>query len=63
MRPLHYRRPILALQWAKATDIPAKEAWLVLLDGDLEKIPQIFDHAQKALAVARQSLFWASLAT
>ena len=48
----------LGIAMGKGTDIPAKEASLVLPDGDLQKIPQTIDLAQKAMAVVRQSLFW-----
>ena len=49
----------LGIAMGGGTDIAANEASVILLNGDLRKIPGIFDIAHKATTVIRQNLFCA----
>jgi heavy metal translocating P-type ATPase len=49
----------LGIAMGSGTDIATKEASAILLDSDLQKIPQIFDLARKTMNVVQQNFFWA----
>jgi Cu+-exporting ATPase len=49
----------LGVAMGGGTDIAANAASVILLNGDLRKIPGIFDIAHKAMTVIRQNLFFA----
>lgn len=49
----------LGIAMGSGTDIAAKEASVVLLDSDLQRIPGVFDLADKTMTVIRHNLFWA----
>jgi len=51
----------LGIAMGNGTDIASKEVSVVLLDSDLQKIPQLFDLAHKAMSLVRQNLFCALL--
>jgi len=49
----------LGIAVGSGTDIATKEASVILLDSDLQKIPQIFDLARKTMTIVQQNFFWA----
>jgi cation transport ATPase len=48
-----------AIAMGSGTDIAAKEASVILLDSDPQKIPQIFDLARKTMNIVQHYFFWA----
>lgn len=49
----------LGIAMGSGTDIAMRAASVVLMDNDLEKIPEVFDLARKTMRIVRQNLFWA----
>ena len=49
----------LGIAMGSGADIAMKAAAVVLMNGSLEKIVDIFDLSQKTMRVVRQNLFWA----
>jgi len=49
----------LGIAMGSGTDIAMKAAAVVLMNGSLPKILDVFDLSQKAMRVVRQNLFWA----
>ncbi len=49
----------LGIAMGSGTDIAMRAASVVLMDSDLEEIPQVFDLARRTMQVVRQNLFWA----
>jgi heavy metal translocating P-type ATPase len=49
----------LGIALGSGTDLAMKAAPVVLMNNSLDRIPEVFDLARRALAVVRQNLFWA----
>jgi cation transport ATPase len=47
----------LGIAMGSGTDIATKEASVILLDSDVQKMPQIFDLARKTMNIVQQNFF------